>query len=373
MKAHWAIAFILVLFFVGCTKKEDVTKIGALLSETGSGAPYGKDNRRGVELAAEELNAHGGVDGKRVEVIFEDDQTQAKLSSAAMTKLITQDKVKVVIGSTVSSCTLADAPIANREKVVLISPGASSPKISDAGDFVFRNWISDALEGSRMAEYMYTQDRFKKIAILYINNEYGVGLRNVVEEKFVKLGGNVALVESFEQDATDFRTQLAKVKTAKTDALYLAGYYQEMANLLNQAKAIGLNIPIRSCVTFEDPELLKIAGKNAEGVVYSSPYFDLQDTSRTFVAFLEKFRARFETDPGSFAAHGYDAMMIVANVIRSTGTGGEAIRDGLYRIKDYPGVSGVTTFDSSGDVSKPIAIKSVRDGKFIVLTVTKNP
>jgi branched-chain amino acid transport system substrate-binding protein len=354
-----------LLLIAGCGKREQrVITIGAVLSETGSGAPYGKDNRRGIELAMEELNAAGGIDGKRLQVIFEDDETQPRVSSAAMTKLVTQDKVKAIIGSTVSSCTLADAPIANREKVVLISPGASSPKITDAGDFVFRNWISDALEGSKMAEYMVNDDRFRSIAILYINNEYGVGLRKVVENRFKQLGGEVPLVDSFDQDATDFRSQLAKIKSANVDALYLAGYYQEMANVLNQAKAMGIKLPIRSCVTFEDPELLKIAGQNAEGVVYSSPYYDLTDTSKVFTVFLSRFTHRFGRDPGIFAAHGYDALNLIAQAIKQRGDDGEGIRDALYNTRDYPGVSGVTTFDSNGDVSKPIAIKVVVNGEF---------
>jgi branched-chain amino acid transport system substrate-binding protein len=364
------IALLLIaLMGLSCTKQEETIKIGAILSETGSGAPYGKDNRRGIELAQEVINRNGGLEGKKIQVIFEDDQTQPKISSDAMNKLITQDQVKVVIGSTVSSCTLADAPIAEREKIILISPGASSPKITSAGDYVFRNWISDSLEGSKMAEYLFNIDKFKTIAIFYINNEYGVGLKNVVSNRFAALGGEVVKEDSYEQDASDFRTQLAKIKNTKPDALYLAGYYQEMAIVINQIKALAINLPIRSCVCFEDPELLRIAGKNAEGIIYSSPYFDLSDTSKVFIEFKKRFQEKFNREPGSFAAHGYDALMIIAETIRKKGYDGLNIRDGLYKVNNYPGVSGITTFDFNGDVIKPVAIKTVQNGSFVTLTI----
>lgn len=367
MQTRMLLICVVIALAGGCTKKEDVIRIGALLSETGSGAPYGKDNRRGVELAVEEVNSAGGIDGKKVLVVYEDDKTTPKGATDGISKLIFQDNVNVVIGSTVSSATLAAAPIADSSNVVLISPGASSPKITNAGDFVFRVWISDELEGSKMADYMFYEDRFKRISLMYINNEYGVGLRNVVERRFIQLGGQIATVESFNQDATDFRAQLAKIKQLNIDGLYLAGYYRELGNLLNQARALALKIPIRSCVTFEDPELLKIAGKNAEDVVYSSPYFDLDDTASVFRSFRNSFKERFGTEPGNFAAHGYDALMVIASALKEGARTGAQIRNLLYKTRDYPGVSGRTTFDQNGDVMKSVAIKAVKDGRFITL------
>lgn len=372
-----------LLWLVGCSPSDQAEKpkgnahddtsssaesrpitIGAVLCLTGSGAEYGKDAERGIMLAVDELNSQGGISGRRVRVLVEDDQTQPRVAVSAAEKLISVNDVKVIIGAVTSSSHLAIAPIADREQVVIISPGASNPSITDAGDFVFRNWISDELEGSRMAEYVYSQG-VRSAAVLYINNDYGVGLKDVFTRRFGELGGKLPVIESYEQDATDFRTQLTKIASSHPDIIYLPGYYKELAGILNQSVELGIKIPMRSVVCFEDPKLLELAGKNAEGVIYSSPYFDPEAADTLVRAFVNAFKRRYDRIPGIFAAHAYDATRIIADAIRNSGYSGPQIRDALYHVKDYPGVSGATTFDQNGDVVKKVAIKTVRNGQFV--------
>jgi branched-chain amino acid transport system substrate-binding protein len=376
MKKFWVwigiavVVILAVVLIVTQTRKEEKEiKIGAVLCLTGSGAPYGEDALRGIQLALEEINQTGGINGKKIKLIVEDDQTDPTISVSAVSKLINRDKVKVIIGAVTSSSMLADAPVAEKAKVVMISPGASNPHITQAGDYIFRNWISDALEGKAMARYLYNNEGVKKVAILYINNDYGTGLKDVFSNEFIKLGGNITAIEMYNQDDTDFRTQLIKIKNTHPQRIYLPGYYKEMALILKQAKELKIEIPFRSVVTFEEPELLKLAPKEAEGVIYSSPLYNPESQDEIIVKFVTNFKNRYGRDPGIFAAHGYDAMMIVASVLKNIrNITGDTIKEGLYKVKNFPGVSGLTSFDENGDVIKPVAIKQVKNGKFVFIT-----
>lgn len=359
----------LLVFSSGCTKNEGKEiEIGAVLCLTGSGSAYGEDSYRGIQLAVDEINKTGGIKGQTVKLIVEDDQTNPTTSASATSKLINQEKVQIIIGAVTSSSMLADAPIAEKSKVVMLSPGASNPKITSAGDYIFRNWISDALEGKAMADYLYNDENVRKVAILHINNDYGTGLKEVFNQRLKELGGQITDIESYNQDDTDFRTQLIKIIASKPQRIYLPGYYKEMALLLKQSKEIKNKIPFRSVVTFEEPELLKLAGKEADGVIYSSPFYNPGDKKENVVNFVTAFKKKYNREPGIFAAHGYDAMKIVALAIsKAENYSGSKIKDQLYRIKEYPGVSGLTSFDNNGDVIKPVAIKQLQNGKFILI------
>ncbi len=354
----------------GCAKKQDEIKIGAVLCLTGSGAPYGEDALRGIQLAVEDIEGSEGMDDKPIRLIVEDDQTDPTISATATSKLINQDKVEVIIGPVTSSSMLAAAPTAERAKVVMISPGASNPNITEAGDYIFRNWISDKLEGRAMARYIYSDEGVGRVAIIYINNDYGTGLANVFKAYYESLGGEITAMEMYDQGDTDFRSQLVKVQSRRPERIYIPGYYREMALLLKQAKELGIGIEFRSVVTFEEDKLLELAGETAEGVIYSSPYYNPASLDSTVSRFVSQFRERFGRTPGIFAAHGYDAMMLIYSVLLSGNQySATAIKDGLYSIKNYHGVSGITTFDQNGDVLKPVSIKRVLEKEFIVLKV----
>lgn len=361
------------VFSAGCAKKEEKEiKVGAILCITGSGAVYGEDTQRGIQLAVNEINNSGGINGKPIKLIIEDDQTNPTQSASATTKLINQDKVQVIIGAVTSSSMLADAPIAERSKVVMLSPGASNPNITNAGDFIFRNWISDSLEGKAMADYLSRTENIKKVAILYINNDYGVGLKDVFSKQFTANDGEIVSSETYNQDETDFRSQLLKIKRSQAQRVYLPGYYKEMALILKQARELGTSIPFRSVVTFEDPELLKLSANEAEGVIYSSPFYNPDSQDSNVKNFVKAFTETYKRKPGIFAAHGYDAMYLIVEAIRRTKSISSVdIRRGLLTIKNYPGTSGNTTFDNNGDVVKPVAIKIVKNREFHLITTVK--
>lgn len=356
-------ALITITWAIGCEKKKEEIKIGSILPLTGEGAKYGESAKRGIDLAVQEINAFGGIKGKLINVLYEDSKMEPKEGTNAIHKLLTIEKVPAIIGAMASSVTLAIASIAEENKVVLLSPTSSSPKITDAGDYIFRNTYSDIYEGQKMASYVYNELGYRKVAILYINNDYGVGLRKTFTEHFAELGGEVAVYESYEQDAVDFRTQLTKVRQSTLEGIYIVGY-GEMGRLLRQAKEMGIKIPFLSCIMFEDPDILKVAREAAEGVIYAYPAYNTESDQEDVLKFVQAFEEKYGQKPDIYAASAYDALKILAQAMDKEGFTSEAIKKALYSIKNFPGITGRTSFDQNGDVVKPIGIKKLEDGKF---------
>lgn len=345
----------------------EAIKIGAVLPLTGSAAVWGKNAKMGIEIALDEINDNGGIKGASVEVLYQDSQSEPSKAVSALQHMISVEKVPAVIGDIASSSVLSMAPVAERNKVVLLSPGASNPDITDAGEFIFRNWQSDALEGEVDAEFGFGELEWRRVGVLSVNNAYGQGLRQVFEREFQARGGEIVVSETFEQGATDMRAQLNKIPQAKLDGVYLPGYPPEMAALLKQAKELGLDLPILSVQAFDDPKILELAGDAAEGVVFSVP--KPPDPEEKIVAdFIAHYKARHNQEPGVCSDTGYDALRIIAWAMRQAGTDADAVRKQLLELKDFPGAAGVTTFDEKGDVVKPFVFKRVQHGEFVGLT-----
>lgn len=359
------IMVIIVMIWKTTTPKQEAITVGATLPLSGDAAIWGKNTQEGIDLAVEEINASGGVLGQRLSILYEDTRALPKEGVTAYRKMTTVNKVKVIIDDSVSGVTLAMAPLAQKDHVVILATGATAPKISDAGDYIFRIWNSDAYEGEVAADYAYETLRLRHVAILYINNEYGKGLEQVFRSRFVARGGNIPISESFAQSATDIKTQLTKILAAGPDGIYVVGYPKEIPIALKQAKELGLSLPLLGTVAMQDPQLIQTAGEAAEGLMFPYP----KEPSGGHVdRFIEAFREEYGKDPGITADVGYDAVKMIARAIEITrGSTGEDIRKGLNMLKDYPGVSGVMTFDSNGDVHKPMGIKIVKSGSFVWL------
>ena len=362
-----ATALVLLLASLGisgCGKKDDnVIKIGAVLPLTGSAAVWGENARMGLEFALDEVNESGGVNGIKVRIILEDSQSDPAKAVSALQKLISTDKVSVVIGDIASSSVLAMAPIAEKEKVILFSPGASNPDISQAGKYIFRNWQSDALEGAVDAQFAYEVLGYRSISIVYVNNAYGNGLRSVFAQSFQLLGGEIPVSESFEQGATDIRSQLNKIKATNPEAVYMPGYPPEMALVLRQSTELGLELQFLSVQAFADPTILETAQNAADGVIFSIP--EPPDTSLFVVSnFVRKYKDRYNRMPGVCSDTGYDALKIIVWAMNQSGVSGPAIQSQLLKLSDFPGAAGVTNFDENGDVIKSFIFKTVINGEF---------
>lgn len=358
-----AVVLVIVIVTIQTKKEPKEIKIGAILPLTGENAMYGESAKRAIDLAVEEINTAGGIKGSKIRVIYEDDQALPDKGVSAFQKLITVDKVPVVIGAMPSSVTLAIAPIAEKNKVVLFSPASSNPKITESGDYIFRNDVSDVFEGSKMAEDVRQKLGFKKVAVLYINNDYGVGIKDVFIKRFEELGGKILDIETFEQGATDFRTQLTKIKQDNPEAVYIVGY-KEQIQILKQYKELGIKAQILGTIMLEDPEIIQKVGDAAEGAIFTYRAYDPKSEQKEVKEFVKNFKDKYGLEPDNWAAQSYDALKIVALAIERGGYNSEEIKNALYRIKNFPGVSGLTSFDEHGDVIKPLKLKIIRSGEF---------
>ena len=366
---------IALIAIVGCPYNQQNSKekyqIGTIIVLTGSAAQYGQWMKNGLEMAKDEINSKGGINGHQVELVYEDDKTDAQTAVSAMNKLDATVKSPVIIAALTSKSTLAISPIAESKKTVLFAVCASTPDLTNSGDYIFRNWASDNEEGRLMAEYAYNTLGYRSIAELSINNDYGLGLKKVFSQRFIELGGNIVSSEEFPENANDFRSILAKLKSQKFDAIYMPSHGKEVGAFLKQMKENNLTYKVLGNVAYESPDLLQIAGNAAEGVIFTTPAFNPDSTDTTIQTFSLEYEKRFGSKPENFAAHGYDALKIIALAIEKGGYNSDAIKSELYNISNYPGVSGITTFDNNGDVLKPAMIKQVKNGQFVALEATK--
>ena len=362
----------ILIAFAGCNscnqqKRNETIKIGAILPLTGNSAVWGIPTKEGIELAVEQYNSKIGINGKKIEIIFEDTKGEPKTGVTAAEKLITTDKVVALLDNSNSSITLAVAPTIEKNKIPLMVTGASSPKITQAGEYVYRIWNSDALEGELMGNFAYDSLKVKKCCILYVNNNYGEGLKGVFTEFFSKRGGNIISEESFQEDGSDFRTQVSNVINSKPDAVYLVCYPKQGAILLKQLKELNYNKILLGAVAFEDPDLIKLSGNAAEGLIYPLPA-PVDTTNSIYESFSAAYKAKFNKQLPFLADVGYDGFNILIKAIENAKSlDGDKIKLELDKIQNFEGVSGNISFDKNGDVHKHFGMRIVKNNSPIWL------
>lgn len=340
---------------------DNFVKIGVMLPLTGEGADWGNNAKNAIELAIEEINKKNKK--YKYEFIFEDSHTDSKIAVTTFTKLVDIDKVKYCIVDMISSNVLAIAPIANAKKVLILSPGASNPKITHAGDYVFRNWPSDALQGEIDAHVASDTLKWKNIAILKINNDYGVGLAEVFIKNLNPLS-KIVTSESYEKGATNFKTQLLKIKNSNADGVYLLSYPEELPIIFKQAKELNLNKVFLGTETFESQQLIDAVGNIADGAVYTFP--KTPDSSVKIVGdFRRNYMAKFGKPWGTPGDAAYDAVYMFVNSIEKSGNDVEKIKQAFYDFKNYQGVSGLVSIDKNGDGIKSFDLKTIKNKSFI--------
>ena len=355
-----AIAIFLVVF--GCGKKEDVIKIGEYGSLTGLTATFGINTDRGIQMAVEKINQEGGLLGKKVVVIVEDDQGKPEEAATAVKKLINQDKVIAVLGEVASSRSLAAAPICQEAGIPMITPSSTNPEVTRKGDYIFRVCFIDPFQGDVMARFTYNDLKIKRVAILRdIKNDYSVGLANYFAEDYKKLGGQIVGDESYSEGDIDFRAQLTNLKSKKAEAIFVPGYYTEVGLLVRQARDLGIRIPIIGGDGWDSPKLIEIGGKALEGCYYSNHYSP-DDPDPLVQSFVVEFKAKYGELPDAMAPLGYDAAMILFEAIKRAGSLDPAkVRDEIAKTKEYSGIAGKVTIDSLRNAEKPAVIIKIEN------------
>lgn len=344
---------------------DDVILLGEVGSLTGSEAAFGISTRDGIAMAIDEANEAGGVKGKKLAVRVYDDQSKPEEAASAVTRLITQDKVLVILGEVASSNSLAMAPKAQEAKIPMISPSSTNPKVTEVGDYIFRVCFIDPFQGYVMARYAHDELKFKDVAILTDKKSaYSEGLTDVFKRKFAEMGGKIAVVESYAKGDTDFRAQLTNIKKLKPQGLYIPGYYQDVANIAEQAKELGLKVTMMGGDGWDSAKLFELGGSAVDGS-YVSNHYSADDPSPRVQEFIKKFQARYKTTPDSLAALGYDAARVAIDAMkRATELTGPSIREQVAITKDFPGVAGTITLDEHRNPVKPAVVLKVEAGKF---------
>jgi branched-chain amino acid transport system substrate-binding protein len=337
--------------------------IGVVLPLTGGAAHWGIPPRNAAEMAVDEINSAGGIGGRKLALMVEDDRCQPADGVSAFDKITAAANPPVVLGAVCSSVTLAIAPLAEARKTALISPASTTPKLTDAGDFIFRVIPSGTLRAKVFAEYLYNERGLRKLAVLYINNEGGIGGASSFKAQFTRLGGTIVLEETYPQGATDIRAPLTKIKAANVDGVMVGSYPPDTVLVLQQARELALQQPLfLTTEAVQNLEVLREARDAANGVVYILAAPAVGEAPERFAAAYE---AKFGKKPELFAAEGYDIVRLIAQAIAATnGTplSGSNIRDFLYQVRNYAGASGAITFDKNGDVIKPFAIMTIEAG-----------
>lgn len=364
MKKMIILGLAAVLSFSACKKNENVITLGEFASLTGTTATFGQSMNEGVQLALEELNKSGGLLGKKVEIIVEDDQSRPEEARTAAVKLIKQDQVIALIGEVASSRSLAAAPEAQKSKIPMISPASTNPKVTEVGDYIFRACFVDTFQGSSMARFAYQDLGLRKVAILYdIKNDYSVGLVEFFEKTFKELGGEIVDTQSYSEGDIEFRAQLTTIKNKDPQALYVPGYYTEVGLIARQARDLGLNVPLMGGDGWDSPKTLEIGGSSVEGSYFSNHYA-ADDPSAIVQDFIKKYQAKYNKVPDAMAVLGYDASNIMFDAIkRANSTDGSKIRDALAATSGLPTVTGTITMDASRNAKKPIVILKIEGGK----------
>lgn len=366
MSMGLVMALSVTFFTLGYARKQEEIKIGAVLSLTGKAASYGDWARKGITLAVEQLNENK-ANSFRFKILQEDSQGDPKSAVSAMLKLISVDKVPVIIGFITSSEFLACAPISEQQKIVMISPVAGAPLDRKDGSYVFRTRESGEYQSKIVAGYVCNALKIKKASILYENAANAIAYRNVFENTFKSYGGQIVQSLSYDEGQADYRSILTNIKANPVDAVYLPGVGKVIGHILVQAKELGIKTQFFSSAGIEDPELIRIAGETANGIIFGAPAFSLGSEEPHIHNFIESYRKRFNEEPSVYAANAYDAMMLVAKAIKSGKKIPEKIKNYLYRISNYQGASGKISFEKNGEVNKPVILKIIKNNQFMVL------
>ena len=337
--------------------------IGVYGALTGDQASFGTATVNGVKLAAEEINAAGGINGRKIRLVIEDDQGRAEEAASVVTKLITSNQVYGLIGENSSNQSLAAAPIAQQNGVPMISPSSTNPAVTQKGDFIFRVCFTDPYQGKALAHFVKNNLKLDTAAtLLDKKNDYSVGLAEFFKKEFEALGGKVLAEQSYTGGDTEFRPQLTRMRESKPQILFIPGFYTDVGQIAIQARDLGMNMPLVGGDGWDSPAVIQIGGKSIENSYFSDHYF-VGETRPAVQQFVAKYKQRHGANPEATAALGYDALYLFVNAARKAGLDRKKIRDEIARTADYQGVSGTITMGPDRDPIKPVAMIKIENGQ----------
>jgi branched-chain amino acid transport system substrate-binding protein len=346
--------------------------VGEYGSLTGAQATFGQSTHNAIMMAADEINGAGGINGRKIKVLTEDDQSKSEEAANAVQKLISQNQVVAVLGEVASSCSIAAAPICQNSKVPMISPSSTNPEVTKKGDYIFRMCFIDTYQGPIMSHFASDDLHARRGAILTdIKNDYSTGLTASIEQTFTASGGQIVAKQSYSNGDSDFRSQLTAIKTTNPEVIFIPGYYTDVGQIANQARDLGMKAPFVGGDGWESPKLLEIGGKALEGSFYANHYF-YADPAPVVRDFVEHYKQRYGVVPDALAALGYDAMKVLADAMKRAGgkLDGDSLRNAIGATKNFSGVTGnITLGPDRNPIGKKIIIEEIKGGQ---LTLRKS-
>jgi len=346
--------------------------VGEYGSLTGPQATFGTSTHNAIIMAADEINAAGGVNGRKIKIVTEDDESKSDQAVTAVTKLISQNSVIAVLGEVASSCSIAAGPICQSNKVPMISPSSTNPGVTKVGDYVFRTCFTDNYQGKYIAEFgaKYCDEigKPKTAAILTdVKNDYSVGLTSIIEQTFTQMGGKIVGKQSYSNGDSDFRSQLTTVKGLNPSIIFVPGYYTDIGQMARQRIELGMTTPLVGGDGWESPKLIEIGGKALDGCFYTTHYV-ADDPTPVVRNFVTKYKERFGAKPDAMAALGYDATYVLADAMkRAKKLDGPTLRDAIAATKGFVGVTGTITMGPDRNpVGKKIVVDEVLNDQLVL-------
>ena len=362
-----------LLFSFACVQKGgengaavtgDTIKVGVFADLSGTTASFGQSTKNGIELAVEEINNSGGVLGKKIQLIVEDDQGRPEQAKTVVSKLVNQDKVQAVLGEVASTNSLAAAPVAQEAKIPMITPSSTNPKVTQVGDYIFRVCFIDPFQGAVMAQYAAKNLNAKTAAIFGdVQSDYSKGLSEVFKQEFAKLGGKVVSEQSYAQTDPDFKGQLTAIRSSNPDVIYIPGYYGQVGIIAKQARELGMNMPLLGGDGWDSPDLWKLGGdalKNA----YISNHYSADNPATEIQNFVKAYQAKFGAKPDSLAALAYDSAKVLADSLKRAGSADpQKLRDAIANTDNFNGVTGKITINDERNAVKPAVVLELDPSK----------
>ncbi len=372
LKTSILTSFIAVILLSGIfsackdSGSENEILIGEFASLTGDKATFGQSSHNGLTLAVEEINNQGGVLGKQIKLVAEDDQGKTNEVQTVVQKLINRDKVVAIVGEVASSLSLAAAPICQQSNIPMVTPASTNPEVTNVGDYIFRVCFIDPFQATVMSKFALNSMKVKKVALLVDQkNAYSTGLAENFKRVFTEMGGEIVAEQKYSAGDKDFKAQLTSLKAANPEAIFIPGYYTELNLISIQAREIGITVPLFGGDGWESEKLLEGKAKDALDGCFFSTHVSIEDPNPKIQNFITKYKEKYGSTPDAMAFLSYDAGMILFDAIKRAGsTDGVKIKDALANTQNYDGVTGTITINDQRNAIKPAVVMEIKDGKF---------
>jgi branched-chain amino acid transport system substrate-binding protein len=367
----------------GCSGAKDSSgennsiKIGVNLELSGGVASYGESLEKGINLAVDEINKKGGIDGKKIDLVKVDNKSDAAEATNGAIKLTSQDKVTAIIGAATSGDTVAQAQIANDTKTVLLTPSGTSPNVTvgesgKVNEFVFRTSFIDPFQGTVAANFASKELKVKKAAIFADSaSDYAKGLAASFKKTFEAAGGNIVSEEAYVAKDTDFRATLTRIKAENPEFIFIPGYYEEVGLIIKQARELGITVPFMGADGWDSPKLVELAGADALNNTYITNHYSSEDPDKAIQKFVTTYKEKNGGEsPNAFNALGYDTVYLLADAIKHAGSDADSskIKDALAKTKNLSLVTGIITIDKDHNPIKSATVLEYKDGKQVFNT-----